>query len=526
MLETQTAASRDVAVKTLAELDEVRKQHTVEIESLSAASSNTVPSEKVAMLEKEIADLQQALANSEASAETQKTELDSALARAKSAAVDDAAAHRAQLEAAIEQERTTWSSKYAALEAEYKDLEPRYTAAMDGQRGRIRLLETQLEAARSKPKVDDSDKVTMLSTELKTMAKTVATLSVERDELHANLESTITARNQLMADAKASEGKLWLQEQKLTEFEEGLVDAIGQRKAIETEADQLRAASVETQAQIDRLRSEVENARDVISRLTEICDMRLVRLCRTDNATDFGMQIGHHPVGVVVTEVRPDGPAAASGIVSGDYLAAVNSTWAVGLGVDSLSATISGAGLTLDLIVAPDTIVQAALMDGEEEEYDDEEPAGSARSNDPTEQTGAGTSPFVVLLSAATTRKGMTVVVEATLVNSDVTYYENALQHDGSTGTIVEVDIEDEACLVDFELGLTTWLPLGSLAYIPPGKTWTAWQKSTKGQLAAALEETTAEAANEATNGNGNAPTPLAQDLVEKIAAAVGNGDA
>lgn len=112
----------------------------------------------------------------------------------------------------------SWSAKYSALEVEYRDLEPRYTAAMDSQRGRIRLLETQLKQQSARPVLDHSDKLAMLSQELQAMSKQMAGLTSECETLRADAAEYIEAkaawdaeRTKLMTDVKEAQMQLWLQ---------------------------------------------------------------------------------------------------------------------------------------------------------------------------------------------------------------------------------------------------------------------------------------------------------------------------
>jgi hypothetical protein len=360
------------------------------------------------------------------------------------------------------------------------------------------------------------------------MATTMATDAVERDGLISKLDEETAERERLTAEAKAGENKQWLQEQKLTEFERGLVESIGHRKTVETEATDLRKAVATAHADAHQLLSRLENAHDVMCRLGELCDMTSVRVTREESSADFGFQIGRHAAGVAVSEVRPDGPTAAAEIAVGDYLAAVNGVWTVGASVEAVAAIIFAAGPTLDMIVAPDSLVQDALI-GADDESEGAEDVGEAdqcsngggdgdgRNSDAIPR-GSLTSPFVVLLSTTTARTGMTVVIESTLVHDSAEHYDNAIQHDGSTGRIVEVDADDEACLVDFDLGLAAWLPLGALAYVPPGKSWLGWQGSTKGRTAVAFEVAATEPLDDGPRIGG----ALEPELREQIAAATG----
>lgn len=293
-------------------------------------------------------------------------------------------------------------------------------------------------------------------------------------------------------------------EQKLSEFERGLVEAIGQRKlledevsALQTERDEAKAAALTgatSLAEKNALTARIQSLKTLVERLAETCDMACKHVVKPDGVDQgFGMEVSLHPAGVVVSEVRPGGAAEAAGIAPGDFLAAVNGVWVVGADVGAVLGAIAESESSLDLIIAPESIVREALVgdDGDDPEeqgntaaYDDDDDDDDGGGYNDGARTGGGTTsrgdatraPFAVLLSADTVRKGMKVIVESTLVlppdpsdglesTTEISYYESAVLHDGAAGTVTEVDVDDAACLVDFG-GVAAWLPVGALAYV------------------------------------------------------------
>eukprot|EP00038_Savillea_parva_P031761 m.90248 g.90248 ORF g.90248 m.90248 type:complete len:831 (+) comp9848_c0_seq1:753-3245(+) len=651
MLEAQCIASRGIAVKSVNELTEARKEHDRALADAHQQLAACLSAEQAQALQRDLDAAKATIASQAQASETVRHQLTDTLAQHKVLQASAAKAQREAVEEAVAQERASWETKYRALETEYSDLEPRYTQAMDAQRRRIRLLEQQLKSASATGgsstgrggaagSETDEERVVLLRAELQAMAGRLATATSERDAAWAETRAVKEAQEKLEVELQTQANRLYLEEAKLTEFESGLVDALDKCKRLET---QLATQHTTTDHVVANLEKRLKLYRDVTTRLADLSDMRLVTLTRPtkgteteeearpsgamartttrvgrregdddgggggggsggghDDVTDvaplsvhsehspttsstspspssgFGLSVKAHDAGVVVDSVRPDGPAALAGLAPGDFIAAVNGVWTVGRSVQTVASCVADAGTFMDVVLVPRNLVQDVFGGQEEEEEeglanDELNTHGTQQHNGMSSMDAGGhttvntaamsgvnapasavsasastgahtdqqrsdmTSPFAVLLTAATARVSMKVVVEASLVDldSDSPYADHATQHDGSTGTIVEVDTDDHAALVEFHGGLAAWLPLAALAYIPPGKMWMGWRQSASAQRTTAFidnvvasdeDHETIEQNGDRNGTHGSASTSLDPALREKIAAAVGEG--